>query len=367
MRNSLLTGFRRLGSWLGGLALLLPAVASAGEVRFMPDDGHAYNPVWSADGKFIAFEVNRYGGGGVDLFLSSVTGSIAKDARKLTMASAQQGGFGATAPVAINPNWLKQSALVFEGNPLGNESRLYFMPPTGASASELIRTDMLKGNISFPSFSPDGMNLAFVSGLTGDGDIRTWNRSTNALTQVTSTEGTEVFPLYSSDGARLLFTRKVNNTEDVFEYTFASKSERSVIGGGGDQTRPAYAAGGHVVYFTSERGSGSELWDIATVDSAGQNKRILSKDVRLPLRARPALSPDGSWVAWVSSDPTRDSKVMLTKLDGSKTVEVQTEFKACGEPAITVQAGRTLLAFTYLPQSGADWRHLHILDITDKL
>jgi hypothetical protein len=69
----------------------------------------------------------------------------------------------------------------------------------------------------------------------------------------------------------------------------------------------------------------------------------------------------------VSSDPSMDNIVQLTKVDGSTTVKVTTTFKACGEPALTVQNGRTLLAYTYLPQSGADWRHLFVEDVTDTL
>jgi Tol biopolymer transport system component len=50
----------------------LAAAALAGEVRFAPEDGHAYTPVWSADGKWLAFEVNRYDGGSIDLYVAAV-------------------------------------------------------------------------------------------------------------------------------------------------------------------------------------------------------------------------------------------------------------------------------------------------------
>jgi len=364
MRTVLLNTLRRVG--LFGAACLVPALAMAGEVRFSPDDGHAYHPVWSADGKYIAFEVNRYSGGSIDMFVAEVTGAIAKDGHKVSLPGGTS-QFGAAAQVVINPGWMKQGAVVFEGSNQGTEYRLYNAFPKNPTASELLSTKQAPGNLSFPSWSADGANMAYVSAQTGNGDIRVWNRSTNAITQITSSDATEVFPLFSADGKKLLFTRKSNSTEDIFQYDFATKAESKFVSGGGDQTRPAYAAGGDVVYFTSERsGDTTTIWDIAAVDATGQNKRILAKDVRLPLRARPALTSDGGWVAWVSSDPTRDSKVMVTKLDGTRTIEVKTEFKACGEPALTAQGGRILLAFTYLPQSGADWRHLQVMDITDK-
>ena len=364
MRTVLLNTLRLAGLYFA--ACSAPAMALAGEVRFSPDDGHAYHPVWSADGKYIAFEVNRYSGGSIDMFVAEVTGAIAKDGHKVLVPGGTS-QFGGAAQVVINPGWMKQGAVVFEGSSQGTEYRLYSAFPKNPMGSELLTTKQAPSNLSFPSWSSDGASMAYISAQTGNGDIRVWNRSTNAIAQITSSEATEVFPLFSSDGQNLLFTRKSNNTEDIFQYSFVSKAEAKFVSGGGDQTRPVYAANGDVVYFTSERsGDTTTLWDVAAIDPTGQNKRILAKDVRLPLRGRPALTADGAWVAWVSSDPTRDNKVMLTKLDGSKTIEVKTEFKACGEPAVTAQAGRVLLAFTYLPQSGADWRHLRVQDISDK-
>ena len=59
---------------------------------------------------------------------------------------------------------------------------------------------------------------------------------------------------------------------------------------------------------------------------------------------------------------------MLTKFDGSKTVEIKSDFASrCYEPAITVQNGRAYLAYTYITNKDADWRHLFVIDVTDQL
>jgi len=349
---------------LVGLAAILPLSASAGEVRFSPEDGHAYNPVWSMDGKHIAFEVNRYDGGSIDLFVSQVSGAIAKDAVKVSLPGGTS-KFGSSGQVVSNPTWHPSGMSVFEGSNQGGMYRLYIKAPGGASATELLSTTQASGNLTFPTVSADGNFLAFVSSQTGNGDLRAWDRGKNTVTQLSKSDATESFPEYSADSKRMLFTRLQNFTQDIFEIDLATGTEKSLVSGNGDQTRATYSASGSVVYFTSERGT--DQWDIAMADKAGGNKKVLAKDVRLPLRQRPALTPDGQWVAWVSADPTKDSKIMMAKLDGSKTVEVSTEFKGCGEPALTLQNGRVLLAFTFLPASGADWRHLFVMDVTDKL
>ena len=175
-----------------------------------------------------------------------------------------------------------------------------------------------------------------------------------------------MFPQFSADGKSLVFTRKNKQTEDVYAINLATGVEKAVIGGGGDQSRPTFGVGGKIVYFTSERGL-EGTWDIAVVDGiAGGGKKILAKGIRLPLRARPALSADGAWVAYVFDDPSKGDAVRLTKLDGSQSITIGTKFKACGEPALTVQNGRIILAYTALPPGDSDWRFLYATDITDK-
>jgi hypothetical protein len=48
-------------------------------------------------------------------------------------------------------------------------------------------------------------------------------------------------------------------------------------------------------------------------------------------------------------------------------VEVQTGLVAVGEPSLVNVNGRLFLAFTALPSEGADWRQLHVIDITGKV
>ena len=117
------------------------------------------------------------------------------------------------------------------------------------------------------------------------------------------------------------------------------------------------------MYFTSERGDGH--WDIAVSSGPGK-KKVIAKDVRLPVRASPALAGGGQWVAYGSDLPEKGKFIFFTKLDGSTTIEIDTGLIAAGEPAITSANGRTFMAFTALPDVGADWRQLHIVDISGK-
>jgi len=339
---------------------LAAASAFAGQVKF-DGEGHAYHPIWSLDGKYLAFEVNRYAGN-VDMYITQVTGDVPKDGVKVALPGAAN-PFGGSGQVVVNPSWHKDGYAVFEGSNQGGQFRIYYRAASGGSAAELIPTNELPGDLTFPAVSPDGRAMVFVSDQTGAGDIRLRDTQTGKLTQLTHSPVAEMFPMFSSDGARVLFTRKNDGGEDVYELVTASGAESPVAGGSGDQTRPVYAADGRVVFFDGSRGS--DKWDV--VSALKGQKTTIARDVRLPLRARPAITPDGKWVAYAFNDPTQSDKIVISRIDGSKAVDIPTSFTACGEPALTVQGGRTLLAFTALPSSGADWRFLYVLDVTDKL
>ena len=208
--------------------------------------------------------------------------------------------------------------------------------------------------------------MAFVAKETGNGDIRTRDTSSGKLAHLTETPGTESFPTFSSDNQIVLFTRKHADTEDIFTHRMSDGMEKQVVQGPGDQTRPTFAAAdGRILYFDGYRGEGN--WDLMSVDDNGGDAKKIAASVRLPHRGRPAISKDGQWVAWAHDDPQKGDRIMVSKVDGSDTKTIMTGLTACGEPALTEQNGRVILAYTGLKGEGADWRFLSVMDITDKL
>jgi len=342
-------------------ALVLPVASQAGEVRFN-GEGHAENPAWSKDGKYLAFEVNRFEGD-IDMYFAEMNGDISKDSMQVKLPGASS-GFSSSDQVVMDATWHQDGIAVFEGSNKGGQLRLYYAAPGGSVAAEMLPTTKAPGGLSFPTISPDGNSLAFISDQTGNGDVRTWDRSTDNLNQLTATPVSESFPSYSADGKKLLFTRKENNSLSIYQEDIATKSEKQLASGAGDETRPVYAADGSIVFFSAGKTEGH--WDLKAINGDGSNLHMLAEGIRLPIRARPALTPDGKWVAFAYDDPTKANKIVLETIDGSKTIEVPSKYVACGEPAIGLQNGRILLAYTALPSADADWRFLDVVDITDK-
>lgn len=341
------------------IALLGSLPALAAEVSVV-EKGHASNPAWSANGEYLAFEVNDYGGS-VSLYFTKVgNGNPVGTPARAELPGAKS-SFGGSGSLALNPAWHPEGPMMFEGATAGGTIRLYFWQPGGASPSELLSASQVSGDLSWPTVSPDGSKLAFVSDATGKGDLYIWDRGSNAVTQALTSPFSEAAPRFHGGGTKMVYSRKNQGGEDLFVAEGGSSSP--LIGGNGDQTRPVYA-GDNVVYFSSSRGEGH--WDLMVSSGPGKRKTI-AKDVRLPVRAAPAVTPDGQWVAYGSDLPEKSGSIYFTKVDGSSTVRVDTGLVAAGEPAVTVVNGRTFLAFTALPSAGADWRRLHVIDITGKI
>lgn len=344
-------------------SLLLLAFAAgsthAAEIS-VADRGHAMNPQFSRDGSQVAFEVNNMSGK-VDLYVSKLSaGNPVGTPTRVALPGASS-SFGGGGSVAAAPNWHPDGALIFEGSNAGGAMRLYFWQPGGAAAAELLSSGQAGGDLSWPSISSDGLNVAFVSDMTGAGDVYVWNRSSNAVEKVVSSPFSEMSPRYNADGSQFAYSRKNNGTEDLFTFSGTQSSPR--IGGNGDQSRPVWT-GDTVVYFSNERGD--DHWDIGASSGVG-DKKTIARDVRLPMRSTPALSPDGQWVAWGSSVPAKAGSIYVTNIASGQTRTIDTGLVATGEPALGTSGGRLFLAFTALPSEGADWRSLHVIDVTGQL
>jgi Tol biopolymer transport system component len=356
----MLPGFKAGLALAAAASLTLAApTALAAEVGH-PATGHVENPVWNLAGDHIAFEVNSLST--IDLFVSEVAGASAKTGRQVALPGGGS-GFGGAKRVAVNASWHPHGFVVFEATNSAGMYRLYFAQPPGVTASMLIQPTDEAGSLQYPSVAGDGSAVVYTTSATGAGDVRYWETNTGTRKSLTSTSGTEVFPAFAPTGDKVVFTRKNNGGEDVFLVDVASGAESAVAGGSGDQTRPAFAMGGSRVVFFS-KASGAEQWSLMSVNANGSDRQTLGTNVVLPQRARPAISPDGQWVAY---SEVGAGEFVLVKADGSSRVTIPTEHTTVREPAIANSGGRLMLAYTGLITTDSDWRRLYLLDITGKI
>jgi len=338
------------------LASLWLGLATASEIS-VPAKGHSFNPVWSVDGRWLAFEINDYEGTN-DLYLVEIMDGVPRGVPQKVVVPGTKSSFGGGGAIAASPNWHPEGALIFEGSNAGGTNRLYLVMPGRQGAGELISAAQVRGDLSWPTISPDGGSVMFVSDITGGGDFYLWDKATNTVTQTLSSPFSEMAPRFNLEGTRIAYSRKNRGGQDVF--ILEGGTPRPRVGGNGDQSRPDWS-GANVVFFSNERGE--DKWDVVISTGIGQ-KRVVASDIRLPLRATPSVTPDGGWFVYGSSDPTKSTNIFCTEVEGSGHVEIELGMVAAGEPAMAFVDDRWLLAFTALPAEGSDWRKLHVVDIT---
>jgi Tol biopolymer transport system component len=333
--------------------------AEAAEVP-MSGRGHTSNPVWSADGSKLAFEVNDYAGK-IDLFTVKVEGGEPQGSPKLVKLNVAMSSFGGpTGMVAGAPIWHPSAPLLFfEASYTGAASRIY-MTNLSSPPRQLIPEAKVGGDLSWPSLSADGDKLLFCSDATGGGDVYSFEIRGQNIGRLTESSHSEMAPRMHSSG-KMAYTRKKGGGEDLF--VLEAGADTAWAGGNGDQSRPIWADES-ILFFSNERGG--DQWDIVAVDRPNA-KRVLARNVRLPFRSPPMLSPDGKWVAYGLVESSESGHIWFAAVDGSKTVSVDTGLVACGEPSLVTSNGKTLLAFTALPAEGSDWRRLHIIDVSSVL
>lgn len=146
-----------------------------------------------------------------------------------------------------------------------------------------------------PAISPDGREIAFVSG----GDIWAVPSAGGDARVLVSNSATESRPLYSPDGKRLAFVSTRAGSPDIWILDFASRTVRRLTFDDGAEQLDAWSRDGRWIYFSSGAHDVGGTPDEYRVSADGGTPMIVAGD-RFVGEFMGAPSPDGSTVAIVA-------------------------------------------------------------------
>ncbi len=266
------------------------------------------NPVFSPDGKFIAF-IRVLGEGGPDIYIAPVSGGSVRrltydkaalegmtwtsDGQRLVFSSWREGiaslwvipvRGGEPKRLPLGGAVASQPAISRQGNRLSYTQgdihpNLWVIPISGGAATRNSEAKAFFSSATYnnaPQFSPDGKKIAFASRRSGDMEIWTCDAADCSeplqLTFLKSLTGT---PRWSSDSKRISFESRPNGHSQIFVISAEGGKPVPITDGTAEDRVTSWSPDGSFIYFASNRSGGSQIWKISA--GGGQPSQVTRK------------------------------------------------------------------------------------------
>jgi Tol biopolymer transport system component len=193
------------------------------------------------------------------------------------------------------------------------------------SAARLTNNHFFDG---FPSFSPDGQKIAFLSDRDGSHNIYVMNQDGSGVVRVTTTPlpAEDRYATWSPDGTKLLFISNRTGSSEIFVMNSDGSNVVQLTSNVGGDDQPRFSGDGTKIVFTSNRdapnpGSGNGPWEIYQMNADGTGVVRLTHDNAIA--EWPAYSPDGSRIVY-DSDRLGEYDLYMMSPDGSGSTPLTT-------------------------------------------
>ncbi len=148
---------------------------------------------------------------------------------------------------------------------------------------------------AYPSWSPDGNQIAFFSSRDGNEELYLMESEGQNLRRLTNHPAVDKAPCWSPDGRFLAFSSNRRGNFDIYLLRLSDLSVNPVTEHSADDEVPAWSSDGSKIAFQSYR---QHNWDIYVVEvESKQEKRLTTQ--RLP-DMYPVWSPSGRQIAYAS-------------------------------------------------------------------
>ncbi|HRP88449.1 MAG TPA: S41 family peptidase [Edaphocola sp.] len=289
--------------------------------------GAAYNerPVWSPDGKTIAFSNNQHGN--FDIYTMSANGG---NATRITFHSADDFPYDFTpdSKNVLFGSFRESTAKSVRFPNTRYFQNIYTIPVNGGRPTLVSAAGMEQAR-----FNKEGTKIAFqdkkgyedyyrkhqTSSIARD--IWIWDKQQDSYTQLTNFNGEDRTPYFSNDGSSLFYTSEKDGTFNVYKMNLANKQSIQLSQFKNFPVRDLSVSENNLMAFqwdgdiyTLKEGQQAKKVTINIQNNAGYNA-ITNMNTRAITEF--ALSPNGKEIAFVSR-----GEVFVASVEGKLTKRI---------------------------------------------
>jgi dipeptidyl aminopeptidase/acylaminoacyl peptidase len=195
-----------------------------------------------------------------------------------------------------------------------------FVGPLDNPAAARQVTNFPSGNVTGPSFSPDGQRILFASNSDGDDELYLLDTGSGSQSQITVNETNDAGPDWGPSGLQVVYSSDIASPpqSDIYRLDFREtgsiqEAEPEILfDTPTSSTVPVFSPDGQQIAYINETRSGSEV----IVGSAdGTRSRSITGAASRYLR--PVWSPDGRYVYYISDERTDILQIYYALPDGT--------------------------------------------------
>ncbi len=262
--------------------------------------------------QWLAFETERGKLGDYEIFVMTTTGERVTN---VTNSWADD-----VAPV-WSPNGRRIAFVSLRDTPTGKwglgPGSIYLLDfdPIAGRPGKVVRLTDGGGDDNWPTWSPDGKKIAFMSDRSGNWDIWIINVDGSGLTQVTHHPGEDEFPDWSPDGKKIAFTSKRGGNRDIWVMNVDGSNPVNLTNMPGRDRYPMWSPDGKMIAFNTKRDGNQEIY-VMNADGSNQRNVTNAPDSTEGLAD---WSPDGKRLVLYSNKPGNKDIFILDLATGHWT------------------------------------------------